>query len=81
MAEVAVVLPQWGQEMEDARMLEWLVEPGARVALDDPICLVETDKVNAEVVAPAAGVLGDPLVGPDEVIAVGTTLTTIETDA
>jgi 2-oxoglutarate dehydrogenase E2 component (dihydrolipoamide succinyltransferase) len=81
MAEVAVVLPQWGQEMEDARMLEWLVEPGARVALDDPICLVETDKVNAEVVAPASGVLGEPLVGADEVVAVGTTLTTIETDA
>lgn len=80
MADVAVVLPQWGQEMEDARMLEWLREPGARVAIDDPICLVETDKVNAEVVAPASGVLGEPLVGPDEVVAVGTTLTTIATD-
>jgi 2-oxoglutarate dehydrogenase E2 component (dihydrolipoamide succinyltransferase) len=80
-AEVPVVLPQWGQEMEGARLLEWLRFPGARVAIDDPICLVETDKVNAEVVAPASGVLGELLVTPDEVVAVGTMLTTIETDA
>ena len=80
MGEVAVELPQWGQAMADARLIAWLVEPGALVAADEPICLVETDKVNAEIVAPVAGVLGAALVPPDAVVAVGTVLTTIATD-
>ena len=45
--------------------------------MDDAICLVETDKVDAEVTAPVAGVLGPQLVHKDDVVTVGTTLTTI----
>ena len=58
MSETPVVLPKWGLTMLDATLVEWLKQEGERVEVDDPICLVETDKVDAEVTAPVAGVLG-----------------------
>ena len=44
-----VVLPKWGLTMLDATLVEWLKQEGERVEVDDAICLVETDKVDAEV--------------------------------
>jgi 2-oxoglutarate dehydrogenase E2 component (dihydrolipoamide succinyltransferase) len=69
--EVAVTLPRLGDSMEEAILVEWLRAAGETVAADEPICVIETDKVDAEVVAPVAGVLGPPLVQPRETIAVG----------
>jgi 2-oxoglutarate dehydrogenase E2 component (dihydrolipoamide succinyltransferase) len=81
-SETPVVLPKWGLTMLDATLVEWLKQEGEAVEVDDAICLVETDKVDAEVTAPVAGVLGPPLVQKDDVVTVGTTLTTIrERDA
>ena len=81
MSETPVVLPKWGLTMLDATLVEWLRQEGDRVEVDDDaVCLVETDKVDAEVTAPVAGILGPPLVQKDDVVAVGTTLTTIRAD-
>ena len=80
MPDVDVVLPKWGMTMQDATIVEWLVAEGDRVAADQPICVIETDKVNAEVVAPEAGVVGALLVGPEDVVEVGQKLTTITAD-
>ena len=52
MSETPVVLPKWGLTMLDATLVEWLKQEGERVEVDDAICLVETDKVDAEVTAP-----------------------------
>jgi 2-oxoglutarate dehydrogenase E2 component (dihydrolipoamide succinyltransferase) len=76
-----VVLPKWGLTMLDATLVEWLKQEGERVEVDDAICLVETDKVDAEVTAPVAGVLGPLLVQKDDVVSVGAKLTTIREDA
>ena len=81
MSETPVVLPKWGLTMLDATLVEWLKHEGERVEVDDAICLVETDKVDAEVTAPVAGVLGPLLVEKDEVVSVGARLTTIREDA
>ncbi len=80
MPELTVVLPKWGMTMQDATMVEWLVAEGDRVEADQPICVIETDKVNAEVVAPQAGVVGPLLVGPEDVVEVGAPMTTIAGD-
>ena len=80
MPDVDVVLPKWGMTMQDATIVEWLVAEGDRVAADQPICVIETDKVNAEDVAPEAGVVGALLVGPEDVVEVGQRLTTIAAD-
>ena len=79
MSETPVVLPKWGLTMLDATLVEWLKQEGERVEVDDAICLVETDKVDAEVVAPASGVLGALRVAPRETIAVGAELARITT--
>jgi pyruvate/2-oxoglutarate dehydrogenase complex dihydrolipoamide acyltransferase (E2) component len=71
MDDVAVTLPRLGDSMEEAILIEWLRAEGDTVAADEPICVIETDKVDAEVVAPIAGVLGAPLVAPRETVAVG----------
>jgi pyruvate/2-oxoglutarate dehydrogenase complex dihydrolipoamide acyltransferase (E2) component len=78
MPEIPVVLPQWGQSMEDATLVEWLVDEGGRVEREQAIAVVETDKVDAEVTAPEAGTLRR-LVEPDQQVAVGTTIATITT--
>ena len=77
---ITVELPRWGATMQDATIVEWLKQPGDRIAVDESICVVETDKVDAEVPAPAAGVLGEPLVGKGDQVEVGSPLTTIITD-
>lgn len=76
---ITVELPRWGATMQDATIVEWLKQPGDEVASDESICVVETDKVDAEVPAPAAGVLGEPLVAKGDLVEVGRALTTITT--
>jgi Biotin-requiring enzyme/Beta-lactamase len=48
-------IPKFGMEMTEGTITEWLVEDGAAVAQDQPLYLLETDKVTNEVTAPVAG--------------------------
>jgi 2-oxoglutarate dehydrogenase E2 component (dihydrolipoamide succinyltransferase) len=50
-------IPKLGMEMTEGTVARWLVEDGARVAQDQPLYLLETDKVENEVLAPVSGVL------------------------
>lgn len=52
-----IIMPRFGMTQEEATIVRWLVEEGARVEAGDPICEVTTDKVNMEVEAPASGIL------------------------
>lgn len=52
-----IVLAKLGVEMETAVLTEWLVEEGAKVAADQVVLTVETEKVSFEVSAPSAGLL------------------------
>ena len=54
---VPVYLPKYDPQHEESRILNWLVTEGDTVAEGDPLCEVETDKVNMEVEAPADGKL------------------------
>jgi 2-oxoglutarate dehydrogenase E2 component (dihydrolipoamide succinyltransferase) len=81
MSEVPIVLPRWGETMQDAIIVEWLKAEGERVERDEPVCVIETDKVDAEVVAPEGGVLGPLLAAPRERVDVGTTIATVVTGA
>ena len=79
MSDVPVLLPRLGSSMEEAIFVEWLCAEGDHVKADEPICVIETDKVDAEVVAPATGVLGRLRAAPRETIAVGAELARIST--
>jgi pyruvate/2-oxoglutarate dehydrogenase complex dihydrolipoamide acyltransferase (E2) component len=50
-------IPKLGMEMTEATLAEWLVEDGAVVSQDQPIYVLETDKVSSEIAAPSAGTL------------------------
>jgi 2-oxoglutarate dehydrogenase E2 component (dihydrolipoamide succinyltransferase) len=79
MAEVPVVLPSFGESMRDATMVEWLKQEGERVEREEPLCVVETDKVDAEVPSPEAGTVTAILVAPQERVDVGAPIARIET--
>ncbi|MBY0369203.1 2-oxoglutarate dehydrogenase complex dihydrolipoyllysine-residue succinyltransferase [bacterium] len=52
-----VEIPALGESVTEAILVKWLKADGDTVAVDDPICELETDKANVELPSPAAGVL------------------------
>ncbi len=52
-----VVMPQMGESVFEGTVTKWLKQPGERVERDQPLLEISTDKVDAEVPAPASGVL------------------------
>jgi pyruvate dehydrogenase E2 component (dihydrolipoamide acetyltransferase) len=64
-------MPKWGLSMTEGRLIEWLVNEDAEVAIGDEVAEVETDKLNGSVESPVAGVLRRRVASPGEVIPVG----------
>lgn len=73
-----VTLPKWGMTMQEAVISEWLVAVGDTVSEGQPIVRVESDKVDAEVEAPASGTLVEIRVPASESAEVGAVLGRIE---
>ena len=66
-----IVMPEMGESVTEGTVLEWHVAEGDAVAEGDTVVEVSTDKVDAEVPAPADGTITKILVQPDETIEVG----------
>ncbi len=81
MAEIGVELPALGESVVEGTVSSWLVKEGETVTLDQPLVEVTTDKVDAEIPSPAAGVLVKILVPEGETVDVGAELARIDTDA
>jgi pyruvate/2-oxoglutarate dehydrogenase complex dihydrolipoamide acyltransferase (E2) component len=71
-------LPQWGMGMKNGTVVEWVKGLGDRVEQGDLLAIVETEKVEAELLSPVAGVLTGIHVSEDETVPVGTVLAVIE---
>src|SRR4051812_5343007 len=52
-----VVVPSLGESVTQAILIKWYKKDGERVAQDEPVCELETDKANADMNAPTAGIL------------------------
>ena len=52
-----VVMPQMGESIAEGTIVRWIKKPGDRVDRDEPLFEISTDKVDAEIPAPSAGVL------------------------
>lgn len=50
-------VPKLGTTMTEATLVGWLAEDGSTVAAGDPVCHIESEKVDDEIVAPASGTL------------------------
>jgi 2-oxoglutarate dehydrogenase E2 component (dihydrolipoamide succinyltransferase) len=74
---VSVRLPELGESVVEGTVSKWLVKEGDRVELDQPLVEVTTDKVDAELPSPVAGVLEKILVPEGETVAVGAVLARI----
>jgi len=75
---IAVELPALGESVVEGTVARWLVREGDRVERDQPIVEVTTDKVDAEIPAPASGVLEEILVPEGETVPIGTRLASID---
>jgi 2-oxoglutarate dehydrogenase E2 component (dihydrolipoamide succinyltransferase) len=81
MARIDVVMPQMGESIAEGTLSRWLKKVGDAVKRDEPMFEISTDKVDAEIPAPSAGVLAEILVQEGETVAVQTVVARLETDA
>ncbi|HJS46580.1 MAG TPA: biotin/lipoyl-containing protein, partial [Gemmatimonadales bacterium] len=81
MARVDVIMPQMGESIAEGTLSKWLKTVGDAVKRDEPIFEISTDKVDAEIPAPTAGVLAEIVVQEGQTVAVQTVVARIETEA
>jgi 2-oxoglutarate dehydrogenase E2 component (dihydrolipoamide succinyltransferase) len=81
MAKIDVIMPQMGESIAEGTLSRWIKKVGETVKRDEPIFEISTDKVDAEIPAPSAGVLAEILVQEGETVAVQTVVARIETEA
>lgn len=74
-------MPQMGESIAEGTVSRWLKKVGDTVKRDEPIFEISTDKVDAEIPSPSAGVLVEILIGEGQTVAVQTVVARLETDA
>jgi pyruvate/2-oxoglutarate dehydrogenase complex dihydrolipoamide acyltransferase (E2) component len=77
-ALIDVTLPDVGEGIAEAQILEWLVALGQAVTEDQPIILISTDKAAVELPAPTSGILREQAVQIGATVTVGSLLARIE---
>ncbi|MDQ2939606.1 MAG: E3 binding domain-containing protein, partial [Actinomycetota bacterium] len=78
---VEIQMPQMGESVTEGTVLEWHVSEGESVQEGETVVEVSTDKVDAEVPAPASGVISKILAQPDDTVQVGAVLAELEPGA
>ena len=81
MARVDVVMPQMGESIAEGTLSKWLKKVGDTVKRDEPIFEISTDKVDAEIPAPASGTLAEIIVTEGQTVPVSTVVARLETEA
>ncbi len=80
MARVDVLMPQMGESIAEGTLSKWLKKLGDEVKRDEPLFEISTDKVDAEIPAPTAGVLAEIQVQEGQTVPVQTLVAVIETE-
>jgi 2-oxoglutarate dehydrogenase E2 component (dihydrolipoamide succinyltransferase) len=81
MPPTSIRVPELGESVASGTIARWLVKEGERVERDQPLVEITTDKVDAEIPAPAAGVITALLAAEGETVAVGTVIARLEEGA
>src|SRR6186713_3465178 len=74
---VDIVMPQMGESITEGTVSKWLKQVGERVEKDEPVLEISTDKVDAEVPSPGAGILLEVRTQEGETVEVGTVVAVI----
>jgi len=72
-----VVMPQLGESIAEGTIVRWIKKVGDQVARDEPLFEISTDKVDAEIPSPAAGVVGEIRVQEGETVPVNSVVAVI----
>ncbi len=75
-----IIMPQMGESIVEGTITKWLKKPGDKVQRDEPLFEISTDKVDAEIPAPASGVLREIKVSEGTTVGVNTVVGTIASD-
>jgi 2-oxoglutarate dehydrogenase E2 component (dihydrolipoamide succinyltransferase) len=75
---IDVVMPQMGESITEGTLTKWLKKPGERVERDEPLFEISTDKVDAEIPSPAAGILGELKIEEGSTVQINTVVCTID---
>jgi pyruvate dehydrogenase E2 component (dihydrolipoamide acetyltransferase) len=79
-ARVDVIMPQMGESIAEGTVSRWLKKVGDEVKRDEPIFEISTDKVDAEIPSPSAGILAEIIIGEGKTVSVQTVVARIETE-
>src|ERR1019366_8177762 len=79
-ARVDVIMPQMGESIAEGTVSRWLKKVGDEVKRDEPLFEISTDKVDAEIPSPSAGVLAEIIVGEGKTVTIQTVVARIETE-
>src|SRR2546421_6505189 len=75
---VDIVMPQMGESIFEGTITRWLKKPGDKVERDEPLFEISTDKVDAEIPSPSAGVLKEIKVGEGKTVPIQTVVGVID---
>src|SRR5512135_1962387 len=75
-----VIMPQMGESIFEGTLTKWLKKPGDKVQRDEPLFEISTDKVDAEIPSPAAGVLKEIKVNEGSTVQVNTVVGVIDAE-
>jgi pyruvate dehydrogenase E2 component (dihydrolipoamide acetyltransferase) len=73
-----IVMPQMGESIFEGTITKWLKKPGDKVERDEPLFEISTDKVDAEIPSPSAGVLKEIKVGEGKTVPIQTVVGVID---
>src|ERR1700737_1433849 len=72
-----VVMPQMGESIAEGTIVRWIKKVGEKVDRDEPLFEISTDKVDAEIPSPAAGVVTEIRVKEGETVPVNSVVAVI----
>jgi 2-oxoglutarate dehydrogenase E2 component (dihydrolipoamide succinyltransferase) len=75
---VDVIMPQMGESIFEGTITKWLKKPGDKIERDEPLFEISTDKVDAEIPSPTAGVLKEIKVNEGQTVPIQTVVATID---
>src|SRR5438477_10701693 len=78
--KLEVTMPQMGESVVEGTVTKWLVKEGDRVAEDQPLCEISTDKVDTEIPSPGAGVIARLVANEGQTLPVGGLIAVIESE-
>ncbi|MFA5833313.1 MAG: 2-oxoglutarate dehydrogenase, E2 component, dihydrolipoamide succinyltransferase [Bacteroidota bacterium] len=80
MALVDVIMPQMGESIAEGTISKWHKKVGDKIAKDETLLEISTDKVDSEIPAPAAGIIAELLFQETTTVGVNTVIARINTD-